>query len=263
MHQSRPFRSAAIGVVLFLLLAVGGCDPCFGVSTCERPRLDVYGDVLVHLNRRPAPGVGVVFVRTGGIEIDPDSQLVRTDSAGRFRVRATARGEGTVQGTLVFLPAPPFEGFVFSVPDLEMGTVRAAGESRFLGEWGVGPVPVAPYVSYAGELVLRGSGAPAAGVRVEYHRTGGVQLTPDPVVATSGSDGRFYLRADADRVGNAVGDLVIRSPSPLTVERVRLRATNIPGGQAFLGRWEVDGPLEETPAAHGAPSSGVRAVKRP
>lgn len=139
LTPTRGFLVLCLG--LSTSVGLSACDPCVGLSTCGEPRIDAFGHVLVHLNRGDAPNVRIAFVRTGGVDISPDSQMVVTDAAGRFRLQASAEEEGIVHGRLILLPPAPFEAYPFAVEDVRIGTIRAIGDSRFIGEWGIGPVP--------------------------------------------------------------------------------------------------------------------------
>lgn len=248
MTLSAPARWPGIGgFALLAALLLAGCEPCAGVTVCGAPRLDYEGDVYLHLNGRPAAGVRVELQRTGGVRLEHDTLVAVTDSAGRFRLAAEADGEGTVSGRIVFAPAPPYEKFPFAV-EVELGTVRAAGDVRFLGSWGVGPVRVQPRVRAVGELYHRGTLEPAEGVPVEFRRTGGVDLDRPVLTVASGSDGRFHLVAPAVGAsrGSVEGELTVRPAapaSPFTLAGIRLAVATIESDVQFLGRWGVGAGL--------------------
>jgi hypothetical protein len=70
------------------------CDPCDGQARCEvAPRVSYGGRVVDFATGRGVGGVGVVFRRTGGAELQGDSLVTATDGEGRFRLAApvTAR----------------------------------------------------------------------------------------------------------------------------------------------------------------------------
>jgi hypothetical protein len=131
----------------------------------------------------------------------------------------------------------PFPGLLALLPlllssagcDPCFGTLACTGEPR---------------ISYEGELIQQFTtfGDPAAGVQVEFIRTGGARLTADTLKAVSDSTGRFRLETLAREQGTVRGDLVIR-PGPfvgsMRVRDLELTTTAARGEVRHLGSWHV------------------------
>jgi hypothetical protein len=103
---------------------------------------------------------------------------------------------------------------------------------------------VAPRVSYTGRTVHYRENRIVPGVRLEFERTGGVELVDERLVAVSDAEGWFRLVGEAaDSAGEVIGRLTVTPPPPqaaYTVEGVRLRTTAIDGDGGDLGRVVVD-----------------------
>ncbi|MEX2582261.1 MAG: hypothetical protein WD766_03260, partial [Gemmatimonadota bacterium] len=103
----------------------------------------------------------------------------------------------------------------------------------------------APQIRYEGRVEKLYPGGPAAGLRVEFIRTGGVGLSMNRIETETGEDGRFRLALDAEAEGEVIGDLVIHLPPPIepeVIEDVRLRTSRVPGDVLFLDTWKVPYP---------------------
>lgn len=217
--------------LLGLLALTAACDPCAGVGTCAGPEVRYTGTILDPFDR-PAEGVLVEFVGTGGVALQEERLSATTDSAGRFVLEGRARDDGQVIGSLLLHPpsqiAPP------RVVEVTMATSRAAGELRWLGEW---QVPY-PYIALRGDLYHRSTGLPPAkGIEVEFKRTGGIRIEPDSFVVRSDSLGHFYLRPQTLVAGEVMGDLTIRLLPPFKpyhIPGVRLTTFATPQHDAVM-----------------------------
>src|SRR4051812_35714448 len=77
------------------VVALGACDPCFGVSSCgSDPRLAIEGNLVGHVSGRPVSGVVVDVIRTGGVELASDSVSAVSGADGHWQVDIPARAEG-------------------------------------------------------------------------------------------------------------------------------------------------------------------------
>lgn len=170
-------------------------------------------ELFARATQRPLDsGVVAVFRRTGGIRIDPDSQVWRTNREGRIPIRAAALESGTVTGDVeVRLPAP-FR--TDTVRGVRLAS-RDDDTQTFLGRAGVGA-----WLGYVGRVVAA-DGRPVADARVEFRRTGGIQVA-QPYSTVSNADGYFPLTMAPLGEGEVVGDVVITPPAPF-------RATTVPG----------------------------------
>lgn len=100
-----------------------------------------------------------------------------------------------------------------------------------------------PQISYGGQFIERKSGAPVAGVLVEFVRRSGSLTMSDTVRAVSDGDGFFQLRLDALQDGEARGDLRVTPPlphSPYVVAHVALSTSRRRADGHFFGRLVVN-----------------------
>ena len=191
-----------------LLVFTAACDPCAGISACNRPHVDAVGIVFDETGSR-AEGVRVTYERTGGVDISAAGIYAETDSLGEFRLQSSAARQGLVSGRLTFVPPPPYQDFPSSVEGVELLAHRAV-DTRHLGIWRIS----APQIHYAGELHWADTHTRAEGVEVEFRRTGGVLVVPDTFTMVTGADGRFIIRAAAREPGDVIAELVVRPPAP-------------------------------------------------
>ena len=64
-------RLALAGVALVAGAMSSACDPCFGVTACEAPRVEVVGRTISNNGSGSSvAGVLVTFTRTGGVVLD-------------------------------------------------------------------------------------------------------------------------------------------------------------------------------------------------
>lgn len=94
-----------------------------------------------------------------------------------------------------------------------------------------------------GQMVVRDTGEPVGGVRLELTRTGGVALSEDRLVAVSEENGRFHFGTDAAEEGEVVVDVAVEPPPPYPSYEVRgltLSTSTLRGDGRDLGRWVVD-----------------------
>jgi hypothetical protein len=178
-------------------------------------------------------GIEVEFRRTGGIAADPDTFSVSTNAYGAFSLETTPLADGVLVGDLIVRPPPP--AVADTIRAIRLQTVDTEPQI-LVGVWGYGYG-----IFYGSQLWLRGTEQPAAGLEVEFRRTGGIAIAPDNIVAHTDSAGRFPLGAGADGAGDVVGDLTVRLPAPLpptVIPGVRI-ATFASDEMRFLGYWGV------------------------
>ena len=152
----------------------------------------------------PVPGVRVVWKRTGGIALAPDSLDLRTDAGGRIDLAGSVRDTGTVVGQLLVVPS---DGPTRLIPGIRLRTTNT-DTSRFAGVYGFGPA-----LRYAVE-VLRTDGTPVSGATVEWAQTSGIVATPTAVRAVTDDKGRVALVFIPATDGEVVGTVRITPPAP-------------------------------------------------
>lgn len=191
------------------------------------------GELAFRGDRSPLAGVDVRFVRTGGLETSVATVTTQSRPDGWFGVALATDTVGEVVGDLVIQRpggAPPttFRGL----------RLRAAGDDsvRYAGRFAVGA-----QLSYAGVLVQRATGLPAAGWTVTFRRTGGIRLVTDTLRSTVLDWGGFGLSPATREEGTVEGTLTARSPSgdrEASLGAVRLGTFE--GDEVRLaGRWAV------------------------
>lgn len=198
------------------------------------PSLAYFGELFARADLRRLEGVEVEFRRTGGIPVQPEHFVVRTDAGGRFPFPVTPLASGELRGELTVRPAPPALPFTETV---RVSTFDTDG-GRLFGIWGVGP-----HLPYAGLVYL--DGVAVEGVEVEFRRTGGIRIEPERFTTRSTSYGAFPLGAVPLEVGEVIGELTIRPPAPfevLVVPDVRLATTEEDLVGVVIGNWNLPRP---------------------
>lgn len=165
------------------------------------------GEVVAEPLSRPAQAVAVDFIRTGGAVLRSDTLRAVSDDNGRFEIIGEAESEGSVVGDLVFYLAEPIGAARFAGVTLQ--TSRAGGNLLYAGKW---EIPY-PHLPYEASFYHRGSGRPAAGVEVEFRRTGGIAVEPDTFRVTTDIWGAVKLRPETQSVGELVGEIEV-FPTP-------------------------------------------------
>lgn len=193
-----------------LLLALAACDPCSGLGSCGTAQVRYQGFLSrsIGFPQGPAEGVRVRFVRTGGVKLESDTLVARSDSAGKFYFESRALEEGQVDGDLWIYPPDPIPPVRKPV---HLATSRAPGEVRQFGEI---RIPF-PYFGYEIKLFFGANREPAVGVEARFRRTGGVPLAvPDTFTVFSDERGIIFLRPRSTTYGEVTGDLTIYPPLP-------------------------------------------------
>lgn len=201
------------------------------------PRLVYVAELFDRATGGPAAGIEVVFRRTGGIRVEPDTFTVRTNERGAFVLELSPADEGELIGELEIRPPAPYRQEVVPV---RLTTTHKDGEVRFLGRWGVGF-----NLAYVGEIVRREDYGAMPGVEVEFRRTGGIRVEPDTLTVKTDENGRFLLAPRPLEEGEVLGQLIIRPPAPfaeLRVPEVRLSTSVQDGEVRFLGVWAIERP---------------------
>ncbi len=231
------------GVLAMLWMSAAACDPCAGTGACADPYLSAQGRVIWHLSGEFAEGVRVEFrPASGGDSIAPATAV--SGENGVFTFDMPASGAAPVSGDLVFFPPAPFEGFVFNAGRVTIAPIRVRADVRALGLYGVGPLPGPPHISYVGELRYADSGERAAGVEVEFRRTGGIPVRPDTTIVRTDQFGRFplFLEPVPRQDGEVTGTILVRPRAPyeaFTIPEVRMPTRRGVNDIRLLGVWEI------------------------
>lgn len=211
--------------VLLLPLLVSACDPCTGLGRCGSPQIRYEGELTRQYSEAPADGIRVEFVRTGGVALEEAVIVAETNRDGLFHLHGRALASGEVVGDLFFYPPPPLARV--QVEDVRLTTAEAAGELRFAGSWSI-PFPYLPYEVHFYE---RGTRQPAAGLEVEFRRTGGIRVEPDTFRVTTNPWGTVKLRPLTREVGELLGELVVHPLPPYrsyTIPNLRMATFGLP-----------------------------------
>jgi hypothetical protein len=227
--MNRRLRLLAVSPPLLVVLASAGCDPCSGVASCTPgPRISVEGSLVDDATGMALAGARVDAIRVGGVALERDSVAAITSASGYFKISIDARAEGEAALDLVITPPAGHPDPKLRVVDLRFPTTDVRGDGQVLGLW-----TTKPHFSYLAQLYYRSrSTTPVANTRVEFRRTGGVELTGgDVYTATTDAAGQVVLFENAVRpagaAGEVVGDLTVYAGSdfpPTVIRGIRLRA---------------------------------------
>jgi hypothetical protein len=195
------------------------------------PHLPYEANFFYRATNRPAAEIEVEFRRTGGIAVEPDTFRVTTNSWGSVKIRPLTRVSGEVRGELVVYPLPPHQPF--TIPDLRMRTFTDARGDSLIARMGIGSL-----LPYAAVVVWETTGQAIEGARIEYVRTDGVPVQPNPYRTVTDAFGTFLLTPTPLADGEVVGRLTITPPGPWrarVIEDFRLQTTQYEGGLLNLG----------------------------
>lgn len=198
-----------------------------------------YKGALFHRNdgQPPARGIEVEFRRTGGIPIQPDTFTVLSDERGHFDLRPKTSVSGEVVGDVTVHLLPPYQPYV--IRGIRLSTFTIPRIDSLI------PLPIGYGLPYSALLSWEGTGRPAAGVEVEFRRTGGVRIYPERFVTRADAFGTVLLNPAPLEGGELVGDVVARLPAPrgevVILRGVRLRTVEDSRPVQFLGFFRVPG----------------------
>jgi len=156
-------------------------------------------------------GVTIDVVRTGGVALEQDSVRTQTAGGGHWRIAIGAVSAGDAVVDVIVTPVAP--GRPYRVSGLRIHTVDRGGDALLLDRW-----VVDPYYPVQLELFYRmNPDSLAAGVAVEFRRTGGAELTNQVYIAATDRSGRveaFLYNDFPTSLSDVVGDLTVTLPSP-------------------------------------------------
>ncbi len=188
----------------------------------------------------PLAGADVHFTPTSGPALVGSQTSASTNGAGIFELDFTGRNVGDLVGVLTITHpslSRPFVVSNYTLPlDYRFGVPASSRIIHTMKQLAVG-----------GDVIFRGTDAKAAGVGVEFQRTGGIATTSDRVTTVTSDAGFFVLDvqpADEAAVGEAIGDLTLRPPNaaPVVYKNIHLAAYDSTflrymGVFAFGERW--------------------------
>jgi hypothetical protein len=188
------------------------------VATLAVGGLRTYGgEVIFRGSGQKAPGARVEFVRTGGVAMTPATVQVTADERGFFVLSLDATVDGTVVGDLTVRSADGARASTYrsvSFATYDSTSYRNSGLWAFGERW-----------AWAMEVWTHDRLAAAPNLNVEFHRTGGLMITPATFAGRTGSDGRIELKAEVADTGTVIGELVVFAVAGATrvISNVRLR----------------------------------------
>jgi hypothetical protein len=188
-------RSTGVIGALFLAIGSAACDPCAGMLGCRvAARVAVVGRVLDDSTGRPAVGVPVDFIRTGGAALEVDSVRATTGDNGTFSVSIQSEGSDTVVADIVISP-PGAPAYRLRGLSIAPSTVR--GEAVILPTWSTRLS--LPDLA----IVYRRDGA-----REQFAHTGIFFRQTGGAAVTGLDEGTFYAVTDASGYARLFGNLV-------------------------------------------------------
>lgn len=116
-----------------------------------------------------------------------------------------------------------------------------------------------PVLSYSGRILTPRTNRPVPDARVEFTRTGGVEIDPSTLSAVTNRNGEYLIYAAARDSGFVEGEVTIRSPSRDATQRIPVRLqTQRPGASLPLPDW-TDVPFLQYFAEFYSRATGDRA----
>lgn len=195
-------RRWGLAAALPIALATTACGSCPGTEVCGSDwRLELGGSIVDIVSGAPIQGarVEVTFVGAAGSQTVVDTSDARgwwnaagaADCCDRFRANVVVQAPGNS---------------AYFVPDFPVRTLRVAGDAHVLGAW-----TNRPFVRFAAVPLLNNQ-AVLPGATMQFEPTGGVPLTGS-LTAVADGIGIAIIEAFSDRLGEAIGTLVVTHPS--------------------------------------------------
>lgn len=195
--------------MLAVMSGATGCDPCFGISSCdEGNRTLAYSMRVVDPAGRPVEGVRVEVVP------EPGSGSIQ----GQFQDLSDANGLVEITGTVPVPGSVPVElvvtrpsGASYRVGGVTLETTREGNRLYY------GNIRSNPYTSFVLEVVQRATGDTVPVVAAAFQRTGGIPMPRDTVAFGRNNAGMLALHAEVDALGDLFGTMSIRPATRDTV----------------------------------------------
>lgn len=180
-------------------------------------RLDFGGIVHFRGTGSGASGARLTFTRTGGLELQNPVLLTQANETGFFALPMRAETYGTVIGDLAIETADGRQRSMHR--DVRFSSYDSTA-MRFAGTWGVGE-----HWAYAFELWTNAVLRPAAGVRVDIRRIGGLNISPSVVSTRTDQTGRVEWRPTVQDTGTVELEMVVFPDGgpPRAIRNLRFR----------------------------------------
>src|SRR6185503_3571888 len=149
------------------------------------PFLILVGDVYDRRTGAPVPGATITLRRISGAHLSPDTITLVSDAGARVAWIEPTIVEFGVFKADVELSAPGYPRPFHIERDIPISYKDA--EISFI------TLPMGFGLTYSGATSRRGTGQTFPGVQVEFRRTSGIAVQPDPLVLTAGDDGSFVI----------------------------------------------------------------------
>jgi len=177
------------------------------------------------------PNATVTFTRTGGLQIDPPTIHVITDSYGRFLLAPAVSQGGTLEGVLT-IDAPGFPRS-YQIP------TRIDTRYQDVAIRDVTVVKLGAALLWAGEVYRRGTNQHVSGIRVDFQRSSGIAVDPTQFTTATNEFGLFAIQPTPLGEGALVGTVTVHPPAPwATITAPNVRVYTVADDIVRLaGRW--------------------------
>lgn len=173
----------------------------------RHPHFSTYGQLFFRGSGELARGVEIEFRSTGGIPVDPEVYVARSDSFGNFPLRPQPLDIGEVVGDLTIRPGGGLSERV--IRDVRFSSFIGDDPNPYLMRVGIGP-----QLPWIGHVVYQDTGLPAAGIRWEFRRTGGIPVDPETFSGTTNEWGGFGLDPAPLAEGELEGEVTFYPAAP-------------------------------------------------
>jgi hypothetical protein len=177
------------------------------------PYFPLVGEVRDRYTQAIVIGAEVtIHQSSGNTKLLADTVRVLTDVNGRFLLDAPVAHYGDMSITFT-VKAPGYPR-----PYTSTSTFTTLYRD---GEIGYVLLRLGRGIQYSGEVRRRGTDERFPGAVIEFRRTAGIAIDPNPVVVAADDYGRFMLTPVPLADGAVFGDLIIRPPAPFATEVIR------------------------------------------
>lgn len=203
----------------------------------RHPHFSTYGQLFFRGSGELARGVEIEFRRTGGIPVEPELYVARSDSFGNFPLRPQPLDIGEVVGDVTIRPGGGLSPR--TIRDVRFSSYVGDDPNPYLVRWGIGP-----HLPRIGQVVYQDTGLPAAGIPFEFRRTGGIPVDPVTFSGTTNEWGGFGLDPAPLAEGELIGEITFRPPAPYSevTYTARLETTNEDVPPSIVFTWVIPAP---------------------
>lgn len=174
------------------------------------PYLVFVGDVYDRTTRAPVAGATVTLRRISGARLYTDEMTFTSGSDGRLAWIDPDVVEFGVLRAEFEISAPGYPRAFRFQRDIPLSFKD--GEIAIMG------LPMGSGLTYLARTTRRGTGEALPGVSIEFRRTSGIAVQPDPLTLTPNADGYFVINLAPQGAGTVTGNLTITPPAPYPVE---------------------------------------------